>query len=184
MKHHMLAARRLMGRILYAASLAAGVITFAMMWLIDANALSRKVFNAPVPAGVELTQSLLTFAIMLPFGYVLYRREHVNTIFLTSNFPRSVTRWLHAFWMSTGCIVFAAVTYGTFLFALRSYHMNEQVWGATIRFPLYPAKFAVSLGTALIAIQFALDAVLSLVTGDDGDLSAADPDPEKALLHV
>lgn len=184
MKHRILAARRLMGRILYGASLIAGVITFVMMWLIDINALSRKVLNAPVPAGVELTQSLLTFAIMLPFGYVLFKREHVNTVFLTSNFPRRVTRWLHFFWMSVGCLVFAAVTYGTFLFALRSYNMNEQVWGATIRFPLYPAKFAVSLGTLLISIQFALDAILSLVTGDDGDLSASEPDPEKALLHV
>jgi len=183
-KQHILAARELMGRILYAASLVAGVITFVMMWLIDANALSRKIFNAPVPAGVELTQSLLTFAIMLPFGYVLFKREHVNTVFLTSNFPRRITRWLHFFWMSAGCIVFLAVTYGTFLFAVRSWGMNEQVWGATIRFPLYPAKFAVSFGTMLIAIQFALDAALSLLTGDDGDLSAADPDPEKALLHV
>jgi TRAP-type C4-dicarboxylate transport system permease small subunit len=173
-----------MGRILYWASAVAGVITFIMMWLIDANALSRKIFNAPVPGGVELTQSLLTVAIMLPFGYVLLKREHVNTVFLTSTFSPRVNRWLHFFWMCVGCLVFAAVTYGTFLFALRSYAMNEQVWGATIRFPLYPAKFAVSLGTALISIQFALDALVALVTGDDGDLSSADPDPEKAMLHV
>ncbi len=184
MKQQLLATRHAMGRVLYWASVVAGVITFIMMWLIDINALSRKVFNAPVPGGVEFTQSLLTVAIMLPFGYVLFKREHVNTVFLTSNFPRSFTRWLQFFWMSVGCLVFAAVTYGTFLFALRSYNMGEQVWGATVRFPLYPAKFAVSLGTALISIQFALDALLSLVTGDDGDLSAADPDPEKALLHV
>lgn len=184
MKQQLLAARRGMSHVLHWASVIAGIITFIMMWLIDINALSRKVFNAPVPGGVELTQSLLTVAIMLPFGYVLFRREHVNTVFLTSNFPRSVTRWLHFFWMVVGCLVFAAVTYGTFLFAVRSFNMNEQVWGATVRFPLYPAKFAVSLGTALISIQFALDALLALVTGDDGNLSSADPDPEKALLHV
>lgn len=184
MKHIVLAARRFMGRILYGATLIAGVITFVMMWLIDANALSRKVFNAPVPAGVELTQSLLTFAIMLPFGYVLLKGEHVNTVFLTSRFSHRTNVWLRFFWMSVGCLLFAAVTYGTFLFALRSYGMNEQVWGATIRFPVWPAKMVVSVGSALLCIQFAIEALASFIADDSGEFSGSLEEHEKAQLHV
>ena len=120
----LLGVRRVYGKFLYFASVVAGVITFVMMWLIDANALSRKIFNTPVPAGVELTQSFLTVAIMLPFGYVLLRREHVNTVFLTSHFPKQVDRWLQFFWMVAGFLLFAAVTYGTFGFAMRAYAVN------------------------------------------------------------
>lgn len=171
-------------KLLYLTGIASGVVLFVMMWLIDVNALSRKIFNAPLPGGVELTQSLLAVAILLPFGYVLVKREHVNTVFLTSKFSPSVNRWLHFFWMMVGFILFAAVAYGTYRFALRSYMMNEQVWGATIRFPLYPAKFAVSLGAALLCIQFLFDAILALVDSDDGDLSNALPDFESVKNHV
>ena len=176
--------RNAYGKFLHFTGIFSGAVLFFMMWLIDANALSRKIFNAPIPAGVELTQSLLAVAIMLPFGYVLVKREHVNTVFLTSRFSSKVNRWIHFFWMTIGFLFFAAVAYGTFKFALRSYMMNEQVWGATIRFPLYPAKFAVSLGAALLCIQFLFDALLSLLDADDGDLSNALPSFESAQNHV
>ncbi len=184
MHKRFLGIRRAYGRFLYLMAIVSGVTVFIMMWIIDVNALSRKIFNAPLPGGVELTQSLLAVAIMLPFGYVLVKREHVNTVFLTSHFPKSVDRWLQFFWMVVGFLIFASVTYGTFRFALRSYTMNEQVWGATIRFPVYPAKFAVSLGAALLSIQFLFDALLALFESDDGDLSSSAPDQEKALIHV
>mgnify|MGYP001442325794 CR=1 FL=1 len=184
MRRTILAARRAFGRVLYAASLLAGLVTFVMMWLIDVNALSRKILNAPVPGGVEATQSLLTVAIMLPFGYVLFRGEHVNTVFLTSRFPPAVNRWLHVFWMLVGAGLFAAVAWGTFHFAMRSYAMNEQVWGATIRFPLYPAKFAVTLGALLIAVQFVLEALAGIFAGRDGELGETAAEHEEGRLHV
>lgn len=183
MKRTILAVRQAYGRFQLVASMAAGVITFVMMWLIDVNAVSRKVINAPVPGGVEITQSLLTVAIMLPFGYVLFKGEHVNTVFLTSRFSPGVNRVLRLFWMTVGCLLFAAVTYATALFAMRSYNMGEQVWGATIRFALWPAKTAVSIGALLISIQFAIEALAALVIGDDEELSSASPD-EKANIHV
>lgn len=172
------------GRFLYFTGILSGVVLFVMMWLIDVNALSRKIFNAPLPAGVELTQSLLAVAIMLPFGYVLVKREHVNTVFLTSKMSPAVNRWLHFFWMMIGFFLFAAIAYGTYQFALRSYMMNEQVWGATIRFPLYPAKLAVSIGAALLCIQFLFDGMLALFDSDDGDLSNALLDFESVKNHV
>jgi hypothetical protein len=55
LKRTILRLRRAFGRVLLGASMLSGVICFVMMWLIDANALSRKIFNAPVPGGVELT---------------------------------------------------------------------------------------------------------------------------------
>ena len=172
------------GKLLYFTGLVSGVTLFIMMWIIDVNALSRKIFNAPLPGGVELTQSLLAVAIMLPFGYVLVKREHVNTVFLTSRFSSRVNRWLQFFWMTLGFLLFAAVSYGTYRFALRSFMMNEQVWGATVRFPLYPAKFAVSLGAALLCIQFLFDALLALFESDDGDLSGSVSNFESAKNHV
>ncbi len=149
-------------KVLWFFALVAGIFTFAIMWIIDLNAFSRKILNAPLTGGIEVTQSLLTAAIMLPFACALLRRDHVNTVLLTSALPLSARRTLHAFWMLVGFVIFMFVTYGTFKYALRSYGMNEQVWGANIRFPLWPAKMAISLGALLFAIQALLDFLYAL----------------------
>lgn len=146
-------------RLLKWAAILAGVATFAIMWVIDVNAFSRKLFNWPLPIALELTQSLLPVVIMLPFGWALADRHHVSSAFLTSHLSVRANRVLTVFWMTVGCLLFAAVTYGTFQYAMRSYRMGEQVWGATLRYPLWPSKMAISLGTLLITVQFALEAV-------------------------
>lgn len=165
------------GRALWGFAMLAGVLTFVIMWVIDINAVSRKLINAPVPASLEITQSLLVGAIMLPFAYTLARHEHVNTVFFTSQLPHRMQRMLHFFWMALGFLLFAAVTYGTFEYALRSYRMNEQIWGATIQFAVWPSKMAVSLGTALISVQFLLSAIRALLIDDPRDF---DSDPTKS----
>lgn len=172
MRETFLKIRNYYAKVILGFALLAGACTFAIMWVIDSNALLRKTFNTPVPAALEMTQSLLVVAIMLPFAYTLLKREHVNTVFLTSHLSASTRRWLYVFWMAVGFILFSAVTYGAFQYGLRSYRMNEQIWGATIQFPLWPSKMAVCVGTALISIQFLLDCIASLLIPDFHDQPA------------
>ncbi|MCB1380955.1 MAG: TRAP transporter small permease, partial [Alphaproteobacteria bacterium] len=149
------------------AAIVAGVVTFLIMWVIDVNAVTRKVLNAPLPAGVELTQALLPVAIMLPFAWALASDNHVSSEFLTSRLSPRSRRYLRAFWMLVGFMLFAAVTYGTWQYAMRSYRMGEQAWGATLRFPIWPSKMAVSLGTLLVCLQFGVEAVARLIGVDE-----------------
>lgn len=166
------------GRTLWAFAMLAGALTFAIMCVIDLNAILRKLINWPLPAALEITQSLLVGAIMLPFAYTLRKRDHVNTTFFTSRLSAAARRRLHLFWSIVGFLLFAAVTYGTFQYALRSYNMNEKIWGATIQFAVWPSKMAVSLGTALLAVQFLLDAIgTAFVAGFH------DPDGEDREIH-
>jgi TRAP-type C4-dicarboxylate transport system permease small subunit len=169
------------GKVQIAFAMFAGACTFFIMVLIVANALMRKAINVPVPAALEITQALLVAVIMLPFAFTQLRREHVNTVFFTQKLPRPARRRLHVFWMICGCLLFLAVTYGTFQYGMRSYRMNEQIWGATIQFPVWPSKMAVSAGTLLLAIQFLLDAFHALLVDDD---RAIDPDPIESQAHV
>ena len=174
MRQALLKIYRLYGKTLWAFAILAGALTFAIMWVIDGNAILRKLVNWPLPAALEITQSLLVGAIMLPFAYTLFKREHVNTVFFTSLLTPDVRRWLHCFWAIIGFLLFAAVTYGTFQYAMRSYQMNEQIWGATIQFPIWPSKMAVSLGTLLLAVQFLFDAICTALIPDFHDLDAED----------
>lgn len=167
MKHAILRLHGWNVRLLRLTAVLAGVATFLIMWLIDVNVITRKLFNAPLPAGVELTQAVLPVAIMLPFGWTLATRHHVSSGFLTSRLSSRSNRILHIVWMLVGFVLFAAVTYGTWQYAMRSYRMGEQAWGATMRFPIWPSKMAVSLGTLLICVQFLLEALKDMVAWED-----------------
>ncbi|MGB3405891.1 MAG: TRAP transporter small permease [Jannaschia sp.] len=155
-------------RLLKWAAILAGIAAFGIMWVIDLNAFSRKLFNWPLPIALELTQSLLPAVIMLPFGWALATRHHVASAILTSHLSIRTNRLLNIFWMLVGCALFAAITYGTFKYAFRSYTMGEQVWGATLRYPLWPSKMVISLGTLLISVQFGLEALRAAVV-DPGE---------------
>lgn len=167
MRNLILGVYRGFGWVIWACAGIAGLATFAIMWVIDINALSRKLFNWPLPAGVEVTQALLPAVIMLPFAFALLGRQHVNTVVLVSAMPPRAQRAVSVFWMLCGCLLFAAVTWGTWRYAMRSYAMNEQVWGATVQFPMWPSKMVIAVGTALLSLQFLLEALRSLVTQDD-----------------
>lgn len=172
---------RFYGVALWLFAMLAGALTFAIMWVIDTNAVLRKLINWPLPAALEITQSLLVGAIMFPFAYALLQRQHVNTIFFTSRLSADKRRWLHFLWAVVGFLLFAAVTYGTFHYAMRSYRMNEQIWGATIQFALWPSKMAVSLGTLLLSIQFLLDAIGTAIIPGFHDLDAEDAEVHSSV---
>jgi TRAP-type C4-dicarboxylate transport system permease small subunit len=163
---------RLYGAMLWAFAMLAGALTLAIMCVIVVNAVLRKLVNWPLPAALEITQSLLVGAIVLPFAFALLTRQHVNTVVFTSRLSAETNRRLHLLWALIGFLLFAAVTYGTFQYAMRSYRMNEQTWGAAIQFAIWPSKMGVSLGTLLLSLQFLLDAIGYAFVPRFHDLSA------------
>lgn len=156
----------LYGKVVFTAALLAGAATFAIMWLIALSALLRTLFNAPIPASVEISQALLVVCITFPLGFTLMKREHVRTVALTQLLSERAQIFTYILWMIIGALVFAAATYGTFQYGMRSYKMNEMVWGAALQFPLWPSKLAVSIGCGMLAIQFALDAIGAMLLSD------------------
>ncbi len=149
----------LYARFVLGLAMVGGASTFLIMCVICLNAFTRKTMNAPVPAALEVTQSLLVVAIMIPFAFTQLKREHVSTTVLVERLGPGARRGLALAWLVIGCVLFALITAGAFEFAMRSYRMNEQIWGATIQFPLWPAKMSVCAATGLLSVQFLLDAI-------------------------
>lgn len=154
---------RIYGMVIFVAALIAGAATFLIMCLVALSAFLRTLFNAPIPASVEISQSLLVLCITFPFAYTLMKKEHVRTVVLAHRFPERLQRFIYAIWMVFGLIIFSAATYGTWRYGIRSYNMNEMVWGAAIQFPLWPSKMAVSIGLGMLTVQFALEAIGTLL---------------------
>src|SRR3546814_6834334 len=111
---------RLYGRLLAAMAVVAGLAMFVMMWLVGLNSLTRKLFNAPVVGTVEITEALMSFAIMLPMAYTQLKRGHIRVTLLVSRLTPAVAHILYAVALLLGCLLFAWATGAAFRNALRS----------------------------------------------------------------
>lgn len=154
--------RGLYGRLLFACGLLAGAVTFLMMVLVVANAILRFAFNAPIGGTLELTESMLTVLIFMSLALTQYEGGHIHVVLLTDRLPAAARRAARFVAMVAGLGFFAWCSYAAWLFAMRSYAMDEHEWGS-ISFPLYPVKFVIFAGLGLLTIQFLLDAVSVVV---------------------
>ena len=154
---------RAYGKLLGVFAVVAGISAFAIMWLVDANVLGRKVFNQPVLGSVEISQALLVICIMLGLPYAQSNGVHLRVTLIVGHAPRRIGEILYGLAALTGCAVFAVLAYSGYSFALRAWTVGEEVWGASVRFPLWPVKAMIPLGAGLLSLQFLLDAVRVLI---------------------
>lgn len=164
--------------VLYYTAVIAGAATFVIMWLIDSSALSRKIFNWPVPGSVEITESLMVLGVLLPMAYAQHTRAHVRVPLLTDHLPARLQTLLFAIAMLVGVAFFAVMAWSAYNFTMQSYMVNEHVWGAKVRFPLYPVKAVMFVGWLLLTVQFLLDFVKICLFGPD-DIVEADERVER-----
>jgi len=149
---------RAYGRLLRACGLISAVATFVMMVLVVANVVGRYLLNRPLTGTLEFTESLLVLIIFLSVALTQYDGGHIRVTLLTRRLPRRWARALGVFCMLCGAAFFAWCGYAAWIFAAQAYSFNEQEWG-TVVFPLWPMKFVVFIGIALLAVQFLLDAI-------------------------
>jgi TRAP-type C4-dicarboxylate transport system permease small subunit len=149
------------GRLLRVCGLIAGLIAFATMALVVANALMRKLFNRPLEGTLEIVEAMLPLLIFLAIAFTQLNKGHIRVILLTRHLPDAVQHWLHVATLLIGCAFFVWAFWASWGHAMESWEIAENAWGA-IRFPIWPVKFAVSIGIALLAIQFLLDAIEEL----------------------
>ncbi|MCP8938758.1 TRAP transporter small permease [Alsobacter sp. SYSU M60028] len=169
------------GRLMTAVAAAAGVALFLLMWLVNTNALSRKLFNLPITGTLEITEAAMPIIILLPMAYTQLRKGHIRVTMLTDNLPKALRTGLLLVTLALGCLFMAWVAWATFGYAARAYRMGESAWGV-VRFPIWPSKFAVSLGAGLLCVQFLLDFVRVCLFGahDDEDVHVT-PEEEVAF---
>jgi TRAP-type C4-dicarboxylate transport system permease small subunit len=146
------------GHLLRGFGLISAVATFLMMVLVVANIIGRYLFNKPVTGTLEFTESLLVLIIFCSVALTQYDGGHIRVNLVTRRLPKRVARILTVVAMLCGCAFFTWCAYAAWIFAAQSYSFNEQEWGEVV-FPLWPMKFVVFAGIALLALQFLLDAI-------------------------
>ncbi len=150
------------GKALEWVALANGVVLFVLMWMVNFDALSRKIFNAPLQGTVEITGALMPLVVLLPLAYTQFRRGHIKVDMLVNNLGPGMRRVCELLSLLCGLTLFGWVAYATAADAATAYDSGETVWGV-IRFEIWPSKIGVFLAMVILSCQFVLDIVRTIV---------------------
>jgi TRAP-type C4-dicarboxylate transport system permease small subunit len=141
----------------------AALAIFFVMCLIVIDIIGRSFFNMPFPSTFEITEAGMAFIVFLAFGYTEATKQNIMVEMLTRHLPE---RWGSLANIPTclaGMFLYGLIFWGSWKHALQAWQVREFMTG-TIALPLYPAKFVVPLGSALLLVQFLVDLVKGIAS--------------------
>jgi TRAP-type mannitol/chloroaromatic compound transport system permease small subunit len=104
----------------------------------------------------ELNQLLMVVIAFFGFAYAQTIKHHVRMTLMSNHLSYRVQCVLEIFVYIIALALFVFLTYSTGKAAAQSWRIHEYVMG-TIRFPIYPFKTVIPVGTGLLCIQFLID---------------------------
>jgi len=161
-------------RVALAILLIGGVGMLAAMFLGTADVVGTQFLGTPVPGALELTESTMTLIVFGALAYAQIRRAHIRVELLYTRVGRRARLVLDILAHIAALIFFGLLAWQGVGEAMFSWSIDEATVGL-IRFPLYPARWILVLGTVLLLLQLVLDLVSDacrLVGGTDEDPDA------------
>ncbi len=119
----------------------------------------------------------MVLIVFLALAYTQLKGGHIRVVLLTRFLPVARQHLFFFVALMIGCLFFGWASYGTLTTAIESFEVGERTWG-NVPYPVWPLKFMISFGLALLSVQFLLDSIheFMITTGrlKDGavDLSA------------
>jgi TRAP-type C4-dicarboxylate transport system permease small subunit len=148
-----------------------GAGMMAATFLGTADVVGTQVFSYPIPGARELTESTMVLIVFGALTYAQIKRAHIRVeiFYLRAGARGKAVMDIAA--DLAAILFFSLLIWQGYLEALFSFQINEATVGL-IRFPLYPARFILVAGTALMILRLVLDLVLDI----DRFLKGTEPD--------
>jgi TRAP-type C4-dicarboxylate transport system permease small subunit len=134
----------------------AGVsLSFMVLWVI-VDILGRFLFRLPLPGTDEIVSMFMILLVLLPIGYVQYKKEHLR-VEVAIDRVRSTRRWMiETITSFVSWVVWMIGAYALFLEVLRLYRLSETTFG-TFGLPLWPFYLCALIGFVTLIVQLFLD---------------------------
>lgn len=135
---------------------ALGSIALMLAMLLSVADVVGTYFDAPVPGALEFTESTMVLVVFGGVAWAQIRRSHIRVeLFYLKASPKA--RSLMDIVASlAGIAFFGLVTWQGGLEALYSLEIGEATSGL-VRFPLWPARWMLVIGSTLMILQLAQD---------------------------
>lgn len=140
---------------------AADACVAIIMFLTVADIIGLVVFGKPIPGTMEVTEHLMVFMVFLGLAFTQYTDSNIKVEAFTRYLPHRVRYALDVVALLLGALLFALITWRTGIWMMESWAILEVAEGL-LSFPAYPAKTALVVGSALLALRYLLDAARRL----------------------
>ena len=139
---------------------AASATLTATAVMLTCDVSRRYLFNAPLPASVEISSLLQAYVIFLPLAYTLAKNQHVRVTVLTGILSQKLQKWLlFMAYMVMGIVAGTLAWHGWHEFVV-SYSVNEIMMAPIIVY-WWIGKFSAPFGLLILSLQaFLLAAAL------------------------
>jgi TRAP-type mannitol/chloroaromatic compound transport system permease small subunit len=131
------------------------------MFICVADVAGTNFFEWPVPGTLEITESTMVLIVFGALAYTQEKRGHIRVELLHGYMSPRIKSFMDAVTHILAFIFFALLGWQSISELRYSWEMREATMGA-IRFPLYPARLLLTVGTALLIAQLALDVISDL----------------------
>ncbi|HEV7346575.1 MAG TPA: TRAP transporter small permease [Devosia sp.] len=150
---------RLVVRLTSGLALLGAVGVVAMLIHITAYVLSRNLLATPIPATVEIVSHYYMIAIaFLPVAWAERRGEMISVEIFSPLLVGRIGRINAIFVALVTCGAYLALTYTTWIVAMREFTARSYVISLSVAIPVWPSYF-------VLPVSFALAALIALYRG-------------------
>lgn len=144
--------------------LASGLIIMAMSLLVSAE-VAMRALGRSLPGVPEIAENMIVFFVFLSLAYTQSERANVSMDFLVQKLPFKAQRWASIASKVVCLMMTILLVVGTSREAIKSWTLGEFKI-SSFDVPLWPSKFAVTLGLLMLAVVFA-NQILREMRGKD-----------------
>lgn len=131
------------------------------MFLGVADVVGTKFLGLPVPGTLEITESTMVLIVFGALAYTQERRDHIRVELLYGYVGPRAKSFMEAVTHVLALVFFALLAWQGINELIYSWEIREATMG-TVRFPLYPARFLLVIGTVLLLLQLVADVISDL----------------------
>jgi TRAP-type C4-dicarboxylate transport system permease small subunit len=128
------------------------------MLICVADVTGTNFLEWPVPGTLEITESTMVLIVFGALAFTQEKRGHIRVEILHGYMSPRIQSLMDAITHALAFVFFALLGWQSIGELSYSWEMREATMGA-IRFPLYPARFLLTAGTALVIARLALDVI-------------------------
>lgn len=133
----------------------AGLTIFAVMLLVTAEVLMRRLLNSPIQGQVDATSLSMVAFSLLCISYCYRQAGHIRMDMLQKMTRGRLSWFTHLFATLVGFFVVSAILPGTWTHFMRAWELGDTTLGVGL--PTWPSKLAAPVGLGLLWLRLLLE---------------------------
>lgn len=148
--------RKVVERLAFAVLVLGGIGMMIAMFLGTGDVVGTQFFGWPIPGAKEMTESTMVLIVFGCLTYAQIRRGHIRVELVYTHVGPRVQAAMDVLSDLGAMVFFGLLCWQAIGEGLMSWRIREADVGL-IRFPLYPARWILVIGTGLVIVQLWLD---------------------------